>query len=118
MREEPRPDVWVHDRVEVRHSVIEGDGLFATSDLPAGETVRRLGGRLVTTAELDALIAAAEADPDAPYVDTFTVYEDAHVVLPSGTAAHYANHSCDPNVWYGDAYTFVARRDIGTGDEL
>jgi len=118
MTDDPPRDVWVHDLVAVRRSTIEGDGLFAVADLPAGTTLIRVGGRLVTTAELDALIAAADADPAAPYVDTFTVYEDAHVVLPPGTAAHYANHACDPNAWYGDAYTFVARRDIAAGAEI
>jgi hypothetical protein len=108
----------VSPHVEVRASPIEGDGLFARDDLAAGVPVLRVGGRLVTTAELDALIAAADADPAAPYVDTFTVYEDAHVVLPAGTAAHFGNHSCDPNLWYGDAYTFVTRRAVHAGDEL
>jgi SET domain-containing protein len=118
VRDEPPADVWVDERVEVGASGIEGDGLFARADLAANTPVLRLGGRLVTTEELDALITAADADPDAPYVDTFTVYEDAHVVLPPGTRAHYANHSCDPNLWYSDAYTIVTRRDITADEEL
>jgi hypothetical protein len=28
------------------------------------------------------------------------------------------NHSCEPNLWWTDAQTLSARRDIGTGDEL
>jgi hypothetical protein len=110
--------VWVSPHVEVRASSIEGRGLFARDDIGAETPLLRLGGRLVTTVELDALIARADADPDAPYVDTFTVYEDAHVVLPPGTPAHYGNHSCDPNLWYGDAYTFVTRRAVRAGEEL
>jgi SET domain-containing protein len=110
--------VWVSPRVEVRASPIEGEGVFARDDIATGTALLRLGGRLVTTAELDALIAEADADPAAPYVDTFTVYEDAHVVLPPGTPAHYGNHSCDPNLWYADAYTFVTRRDVRAGEEL
>jgi hypothetical protein len=40
----------------------------------AADTVLiRLGGRLVTSTELDALIAAADAHPDLPYVDTITI---------------------------------------------
>jgi hypothetical protein len=28
------------------------------------------------------------------------------------------NHSCDPNLWWTDGHTLVARRDIAAGDEL
>jgi len=30
----------------------------------------------------------------------------------------FFNHSCDPNVWWVDEYTIIARKDIKTGDEL
>ncbi|MDT4964325.1 MAG: uncharacterized protein QOF87_3972, partial [Pseudonocardiales bacterium] len=30
----------------------------------------------------------------------------------------FGNHSCDPNLWWSDAYTLVARRDIAAGAEL
>lgn len=39
-------------------------------------------------------------------------------MLPPGSALHFANHSCDPNVWYVGAYDLVARRTIRAGDEL
>jgi hypothetical protein len=28
------------------------------------------------------------------------------------------NHSCDPNLWFADELTLVARRDIAAGEEL
>jgi uncharacterized protein len=28
------------------------------------------------------------------------------------------NHSCEPNLWWTDAHTLSARRDIAAGDEL
>ena len=77
-------------------SPIEGRGLFAADAVPAGTVVIGLGGRLVSSAELDSLIATADADPAAPYVDTLTVDEDLHLVLPSETSVHFVNHSCDP----------------------
>ena len=109
----PPDDVWAHPKVAVGRSSIEGSGLFATAALTAGTVVLRLGGRLVSTAELDALIAAADV-----YVDSTTVHEDVHLVLPAGSVAHFANHSCDPNLWHDGAFDVVARRDITTGDEL
>jgi hypothetical protein len=102
----------------VSHSVIEGDGLHASDDLAAGTVVIRLGGRIVSSADLEELIAAADTDPDAAYVDTMTVYEDAHLVLPPRTIAHFVNHSCDPNLWHVGPYEVAARRDIGAGEEL
>jgi uncharacterized protein len=114
----PTTDVWVDDRVTVARSSIAGRGLFATEDIGAGVVLVRLGGRLVTTAELFELIDAAENDPGAPYVDTITVYEDAHLVLPAGTVAHFANHSCDPNLWHIGPYELATRLEVRAGEEL
>ena len=114
----PAPDVWVHPNVALGASRIEGTGLFTTEPIPAGTLVIRLGGRLVSTAELNDLIASADADSEAAYIDSTTVDDDAHLVLPPGTLAHFANHSCDPNLWLNGPYEVVARRDVAAGDEL
>lgn len=116
--EEPPSEIWVDERATVSRSGIEGDGLFAADAIAAGTIVIRLAGRLVSSAELSELITAANADPTAPYVDSITVYEDAHLVLPSGSAAHFGNHSCDPNLWHAGPYEIGARRDIRAGEEL
>lgn len=76
-----------------------------------------LGGRLVSTAELEVLIAEADADPEAPFVDTITIYRDQHLVLPPRTPAHFANHSCDPTLWHTGPYTVATRRDVVAGEE-
>lgn len=113
----PPPDPWVDGRLAVGPSGIDGRGLFATAPVAAGEVIIRLGGRLVDTAELDRLIAAANAGA-RPYVDTVTVFEDRHLVLPPGTIAHCGNHSCDPNAWFVGGYDIAARRDIAAGEEV
>lgn len=56
--------------------------------------------------------------PGHPYVDTITVDVDLHLVLPPGQPSHHGNHSCDPNLWWTDAYTLAARRDITAGEEV
>jgi GNAT superfamily N-acetyltransferase len=111
-------DVWLDHRLAVRASPIEGKGLFATQDIPAGTVVVRLGGRLVSSAELNHLIRQENADPAAPYVDSITVDEDRHLILPVGTDVHYGNHSCDPNSWPVGPYEIAARRDIAAGEEV
>jgi hypothetical protein len=114
----PPPAVWVDHRLAPGPSPIEGRGLFALAPIAEAEVVLRLGGRLVGSAELDALIAATDSDPTLPYVDTLTIDEDAHLVLPTGTAAHHCNHSCDPNLWWAGSYSFAARTAIAAGAEV
>ena len=118
MADAPPRALWVHPQIVVGASVIEGRGLFPTEDLPAGEVVLRLGGRLVSSEELGRLIEHANADRSQPYVDTLTVDEDAHLVLPPGTLVHFGNHSCDPNLWHVGPYAIATRRPVGVGEEL
>ena len=115
---EPAADCWLHPDVEVRRSPISGRGLFARRPITADTVVSRLGGRLVSTIELQEILATAAADPLRPYVDTIVVDENAHLVLPSRHNNRYGNHSCDPNLWWIDAYTLAARRDIPAGEEV
>jgi hypothetical protein len=105
------------ERLVIRDSPIEGRGLFFTDSVSAGTIVIRLGGRLVSSAELDALVCHAEADPAAPYVDTITVYDDAHLVLPPNTAVHFGNHGCDPTLWLVGPFEIATRTDVAVGDE-
>lgn len=114
----PEPDCWLHPAVEVRSSPIEGHGLFATEAIREGTPVSRVGGRLVTEAELLEAFRAAAAQPDPVYIDTITVADDLHLILPPRRDNGYGNHSCDPNLWWTDAYTLTARRDIAPGEEL
>ncbi|MCZ7435240.1 SET domain-containing protein-lysine N-methyltransferase [Micromonospora sp. WMMC241] len=110
----PEADCWLHPDVEVRPSGISGEGLFARAAIAAGTAVSRLGGRLVTDGELRALLAR----PDRPYVDTITVADDLHLVLPPGRPNGKGNHSCDPNLWWDAPFTLVTRRDVAAGEEL
>ena len=109
-------DVWVHPAAAVRPSPIAGRGLFIDADVVAGTPLVRFGGRTVSTARLHRLFAAATAH--GTYVDTIAVDDDTHLVLPTGTLAHYANHSCDPTMWLGGPRELVARRDLAVGTEL
>jgi uncharacterized protein len=115
---EPPAAVWVHSGVARDRSSIDGDGMFTRQDLDVGVVVVRLGGRLMPSTELDRLLAGAAAEPDGGYVDTITVYDGGHLVLPPGTAAHWCNHSCDPNLWHVGPYDIAARRPIRAGEEL
>jgi SET domain-containing protein len=110
---EPAPDCWLHPDVTIAASPIAGRGWFAAAPIAAGTAVSRVGGTLVSTAELDAIVAASDV-----YVDSITVDDDVQLVLPIGTPNHYGNHSCDPNLAWADEYTLVTRRDVLAGEEL
>jgi hypothetical protein len=115
---EPERDCWLHPDVQIGPSLIAQLGLFARADIPPDAIVSRLGGRLVTGRERQQIFTEAAQRPDHPYVDTIAVGEDLDLVLPPGQPSHYGNHSCDPNLWWADAYTLVARRPIGAGEEV
>ncbi len=116
-RPPPAGEVWIDRRLTIRESAIEGSGLFFSDDVPEDVVVIRLGGHLVNSIELNQLICTADADPGAPYVDTITVYEDTHLVIPAGTAIHFGNHSCDPTVWHVGPYELATRRAVTAGEE-
>lgn len=103
----------MHAAVLVQESAISGQGLFASSPLDAGTVVVRVGGRLVDTETLQMLI-----ETSAHYVDTLTVLEDVHLVLPAASTVHYGNHSCDPNLWHVGPYEIATRRPVLPGEEL
>lgn len=109
-------DVWTIANLSVGRSSIAGEGLFAGEAIAAHEVVLRLGGHLVDTAELEALMRDGNAA--GHYVDTITVHEGRHLVLPADTVVHFANHSCDPNLWHDGPFDVRARRDIAAREEL
>ena len=114
----PPERLWHYEQLAIQESAIEGNGLFATEDLPSNMVVIRLAGRLVSSPELASLIGEAKADPSAAYVDTLTIYEDVHLVLPPATKVHFGNHSCDPNMWHVGPYDISTRRRVAAGEEL
>jgi len=117
VRTPPRGDIRVDERIVVAKSLIEGHGLFFSAEIVANTVVVELGGKLVSTAELDVLIAEANRDPDAPFVDTVTIDEDQHLVLPANTTTHFGNHSCDPTLWHVGPYQIATRRSVAAGEE-
>jgi uncharacterized protein len=104
---------WIDEALIVGESPISGLGLFAADSIESGRVVIRLGGRLLSTSQLEDLIVAS-----SQYVDTLTVSEGLHLVLPPNTKVHYGNHSCDPNLWHVGPYEIAARRLIEGGEEV
>jgi uncharacterized protein len=111
--EEPHEVPWIDEALVIGESPISGQGLFAAENIASGRIVIRLGGRLASTSQLrDFLITSSE------YVDTLTVTDDVHLVLPPATRVHYGNHGCDPNLWHVGPYEIASRRPIEAGEEV
>ena len=111
--QEIRPLSWTDSRLEVRSSPIHGKGLFATAPIRQGEVVIIWGGSLFTAEDIRAG-KAAEHSYAAIREGIFL----GHPCELGNSTDDFMNHSCDPNIWMTNEITWVARRDISTGEEV
>jgi uncharacterized protein len=109
----PSAKCWLSDKADLRRSTIEGRGLFAGVDIAAGVTIARLGGSIVSTEALHELLSASNR-----YVDTVSLFQNQHLVLPQGTSQHFGNHSCEPNLWWVDPLSLTTRSPVAAETEL
>lgn len=99
---------WPGPRVSVRHSEVEGDGLFATAPIATGEVVMIVRGTIIDDRQL------AELRPHS----SLAIAEDLNLVQGDDDPSQYGNHSYDPNLWLAGATTVTSRRDIVLDAEL
>lgn len=104
------PNVRLFDK-----GVIEGKGLVAIAPIKAGEVVSRLEPGQPMTSVAEVLTWSPEEQDELLHYG-YQCSED-WVVSEQGEEK-YMNHSCDPNTWWGDDDTMVARRDIAANEEL
>jgi len=124
---------YVHHLVKVNQASQKGLGLFATGQIQEGEVVAwesaelyqgvddtRPGKKLMTWPQIE------ERWPDKRERDHFVAYsyqvgEDLFLIPlreDDLVITTYQNHSCDPNTWWADDFTLVARRAILPGEEV
>jgi SET domain-containing protein len=115
MTEHIPPLSWRSPKTEVRESPIHGRGLFATADIAKNEIVCVKGGHIVTREHL------AKITPTLGSVE-IQIADDLYItpVMPNERESSmlYSNHSCDANLGIRGEITFVAIRDIRSGEEL
>ena len=103
-------------KTEVHESKIHGRGLFAITDIAKNEIVAVKGGHVIDRNTLREKITPRlgpveiQIDDDL-FISPVTEEERKLSML-------YSNHSCDPNLGVRGEITFVAMRDICTGEEL
>ncbi len=103
---------YIHPLIEIKASQISSKGMFAKGPIQKGTVVIRWGGTFVHRDKLP---------KDRKGYVIIQVDEDLWSIEPKAAPeddTYFINHSCNPNVWMVDGITFVAARDIKTGEEL
>jgi len=128
-----RESSYVHRHVQVKPSPKQGLGLFASDVIEEGEVVsweyadyyqghddNRPGKKIMTWSQIE------ERWPDQKERDVMVAYsyqiaEDSFLIPlreDDLVITTYQNHSCDPNTWWADDFTLVARRTIMAEEEV
>ena len=109
------PLSYLSPKTEVRESKIHGRGLFATADIAKDEIVAVKGGHIISREELREVtprLGPVEIQiGDNLFIAPVTDEERELSML-------YSNHSCDANLGMRGEITFIAMRDIRSGEEL
>lgn len=106
----------LHPAISVREgNTIHGKGLVATAPIAEGEVVWLMdeGARIVSCA---VVATWPPEEQEAFRLVGYQCSDDAMAV--SDGIERYMNHSCDPNTWWADDHTLVARRAIAAGEEV
>lgn len=106
----------LHPHVVVTEGeTIHGKGLVATAPIAAGEVVSRLEPFQPHYQISDVLAMT----PDEIEHILHVAYQNSATTLVAEQGdERFMNHSCDPNTWWADDDTMVARRDIRAGEEI
>ena len=107
---------YLSAKTEVRDSKIHGRGLFARADIAKDEIVAVKGGHVIERKTLRENVT--------PRLGPVEIQIDDDLFIAPVTdderelSMLYSNHSCEANIGMRGEITFVAMRDIRSGEEL
>jgi uncharacterized protein len=105
---------WTDERLIVKPSSIDGNGLSTTCDLPEGTLLMIWGGDVVARQGID--YSRYRTETVVPISETHYL---ALPVTDDGESLDvFLNHSCDPTAWLMDEVTVVARCALKAGEEI
>lgn len=111
----PKED-WISPKVEIKEFPLGGRGMFAKEPIDEGEVVIRWGGTPENVfAEEEIRAGKARKSSSIEIEEGIYLAGEADV---SAEDSDFLNHSCNSNLWMGDAVTLVARRNIKEGEEV
>jgi SET domain-containing protein len=101
------------DKVEIRESKIHKMGMFAKGPFKKCEVVIIKGGHILKREQIfsSGVINSYYPIDDTYFLGAMNSDEEEGIKL-------YVNHSCNPNCGLRGEITFIAIRDIATGEEL
>lgn len=106
----------LHPHVVVAEGeTIHGKGLVAVALIKAGEVVSKLEP---FQPHYDIADVMAKSPEDVDHILHVAYQSSATTLVAEQGDERFMNHSCDPNTWWADDNTMVARRDILPGEEL
>jgi len=105
---------WLSPKAEVKNSPIHGLGVFAKSSIKAGEEVGVLGGIIVSKSEIQEYWKIM-GHVGIQFNNNFFIVPTSREELKEKGVF---NHSCEPNLGFGDSITLVAIKDIEPDQEL
>ena len=110
------PLSYLSPKTEVRESKIHGRGLFALADIGKDENVAVKGGHIIDRErlreEITPLLGPIEIQIDDDLFIAPVTREERELSML------YSNHSCHPNLGIRGEITFVAMREVYSGEEL
>lgn len=98
-----------------RSSHIHGTGLIANEPIQVGEIIWRRDSHMQTFT-LQEIQLWPQQEQDTFFWFAFQC--DAETFIYTLDDDGYMNHSCDPNTWWLDDETLIARQDIAAGEEV
>lgn len=107
-------------RIAVRTSLIHGRGVFALTNIAAGDPIIEYKGEIITAREAQRRVGRSSAEDGHTF---FFNLEDGRMIdgAQGGNSARWINHSCAPNCeaeQAGDRILIRATRKIEGGREL
>ncbi|OGM15064.1 hypothetical protein A3D84_02255 [Candidatus Woesebacteria bacterium RIFCSPHIGHO2_02_FULL_42_20] len=96
--------------VTVSKSELEGIGLIAARDIPVGAVIWKMEPDTIQlTPDKISTVRSEYHKFIHHYKDRFIFVQDDRM---------YINHSCDPNTWWADDETLIAKRNIKADEEV
>lgn len=106
---------WRSPKTEIRESDKQGKGLFAKENIKKGEVIFVKSGHIMKVKE--AMVIEKEIGEYSLQIsEDFCLCPKTKEEVKD--IAIFINHSCEPNVGADGQITFVALRDIKSGEEL
>ena len=105
---------WLSSKAEAKNSRIHGLGVFAKEPIKSGEEVGVLGGVIVSKLEIREYWKIM-GHVGIQFNDNFFIVPTSREELKEKGVF---NHSCEPNLGFGDSITLVAIKNIEPEEEL